>query len=421
MWGRAGGKFGFSGLARGVRNKRGARADHWDVKVAGLPLLLELAVPGLLLVGCGAAEACGSGTWRRGDLEIHHLAIGQADATLVVSPTGRTLMVDLGEETPLSSRGAQRVAATLEGTLGCRRLDYVLITHFHLDHVGQPGVGGLWHLAEVQGFAVGTTFHRDLLGLPGERGPLQLGWQRYLEGSARWSLRPARVARGDQQIDLGPEVQVRIVALDGQGTLRPGGEGQAGAPNENDFSVALHLRFGSLDYFLGGDLSGALAPAGASSSYHDVETTVARELPDLDVYRVSHHGSDHSSNPTFLAQTDPEVAIVSVGDGNRHHHPHPAALERLAATGAVYLTQRGDPASGLAGARVAGDVVLRSGDGRRYTVDGDPFRAADPPRIDGDGDGYFIEADPDDTDAARLPAPRGGCDPVFQSCAAGDW
>jgi hypothetical protein len=164
-----------------------------------------------------------------------------------------------------------------------------------------------------------------------------------------------------------------------------------------------------------------MAPAGADGSYHDIETAVARGLPDLDVYRVDHHGSDHSSNPTFLAQTDPQVAIVSVGDGNRYGHPRPATLERLAARGIVYLTERGDPTTPAPGARVVGDVVLRSQDGQRYSVAGSWFRAADPPRVDADGDGYFLEADPDDQDPARVPGPRGGCDPLAQSCAPSGW
>ncbi len=51
-----------------------------------------------------------------------------------------------------------------------------------------------------------------------------------------------------------------------------------------------------------------------------------------------------------------------------------------------------------------------------YTVNGVGYVATDPTRIDTDGDGYFIEVDPDDGDPASQPAPNGGCDEVYQYC-----
>src|SRR6185295_15004880 len=124
------------------------------------------------------------------------------------------------------------------------------------------------------------------------------------------------------------------------------------------------LRFGAFDYFIGGDLSSAWSVSPFGYAYHDVETAVARGLPDVDVYRVDHHGSDHSSNPTLLAQLDPEVSIVSVGEGNPFGHPRPETVTRLAATGVLYLTQHGH-------------VIVRT-DGRTYTVAADSFVATDP-------------------------------------------
>jgi beta-lactamase superfamily II metal-dependent hydrolase len=359
----------------------------------------------ILAMGCGspATEGCGGGGWRPGWLEIHHLALGQADATLMVGPTGRTLLVDAGEVRWDDDAGARTTAAHLREMLGCAHLDQVLLTHFHVDHVGYPGKGGLWRLVEGEGFTVGKLLHRDTDAFRGDSGGTIDRWRDYLAGPGR-RLHPEVAREGRGQLELGPGVDVRVVAVDGHGVLRAGDYRQDRAPpNENDYSVAAVLRFGAFDYFIGGDLSGEWSASPFGYAYHDVETAVARGLPDVDVYRVDHHGSDHSSNPTLLAQLDPEVSIVSVGEGNPFGHPRPETVTRLAATGVLYLTQHGH-------------VIVRT-DGRTYTVAGDSFVATDPARVDTDGDGYFREADPDDRAPEVGPAPRGGCDPVYQACS----
>jgi beta-lactamase superfamily II metal-dependent hydrolase len=376
----------------------------------------EIALACLLVTACSGPPQtrCEGGSWRPRALEIHHLDLGQADATLIVGPTGRSLLIDAGETRWDGDDGARTTGAYLRGVLGCARLDQVLITHFHLDHVGYPGKGGLWHLVERQGFGVDRLLHRDVRGHRGDSGGTADRWLAYLEGEGR-RLHP-EVVREGMALDLGPGVGVRIVGADGHGGLLPGDfHLDRAPPNENDYSVALLLRFGRLDYFIGGDLSGEWSISPYGYAYHDIESLVARGLPDIDVYRADHHGSEHSSNPTLLAQLQPEVSIVSAGDGNPYGHPASATIDGLAKAGVLYLTERG-AARESDRVRVAGPVVLRSLDGITYSVNGDLYTATDPPRIDADGDGYFRQADPDDSDASVVPKPRGGCDPLYQPC-----
>jgi glyoxylase-like metal-dependent hydrolase (beta-lactamase superfamily II) len=409
--------------------------------VAGLlfPAAALLSLPGCVPVGRGAdggpgrgdpgeggggddgGNGCGGGTFRPGALEIHHLELGQADATLVVGPTGRSLLVDVGEPVHDEARGAEKVGRYVAAVLGCRRIDQVLLTHFHVDHVGLPGRGGLWHLVHRQGFEVGKTLHRDAAAFLGQTSATVRTWRAHLAGEGRARLRPTPAREGADQVDLGPGVTFRIVAADGAGLLKAGDFSRDPTPpNENDYSVAGLLRFGRFDYFIGGDLSGtSTAGAPGGYSYHDVEHAVAPRVGDVDVLRVNHHGSDHSSGAAFLAQLDPEVSIVSVGDDNPYGHPHAGAVRRLLATGDLYLTQRGDRRVDVGPAVVGGDVVVRT-DGRSYEIRaGGGVRrheAVDPLRADGDGDGWLAGADPDDGDPEIAPAPRGACDARYQSC-----
>jgi competence protein ComEC len=361
---------------------------------------------------------CGSGSWQPGWLEIHHIDAGEAVSTLVVSPVGRSMLIDVGEADWNRDSGAKLVGDYVRRVLGCARLDYVVISHFHVDHVGFPGHGGLWHLAVQQGFAVGKLVHRDLYHFVGERSGTLAAWSEYLQSAEGARLSPEVATLGQGQAELGGDVVVALVGVDGNGLLPPGDlSSDPAPPNENDYSIAALLRFGRLDYFTAGDLSGrSVAFAQWGYSYHDGETSIARRVKDVDVYRANHHGSNYASNETLLAQIDPEVTIVQVGDDNQNGHPAQPTVDRLVATSAVYFTERGSSGTDLRNGKVAGDVVLRTANGVDYTVNGDAFVASDPERVDADGDGYFAEADPDDHAATVVPAPKGDCDDRYQAC-----
>lgn len=387
----------------------------------------------LVLVGClppppdgaeGGATAvgadqggCGAGSWRPGWLEIHHIDAGEAVSTLVVGPTGMTLLIDVGEASWAESDGADIVGAYARGVMGCKHLDYVLLSHFHLDHAGFPGYGGLWHLVHVQGFTVGRLLHRDLFRLAGAASTTLTSWRTYLQGAGGRVLHPEIATLGSSQIALGGGVTFTIVAVDGSGVL-PAADlsNDVAPPDENDYSIAAVLRMGRLDYVTAGDLSGETLISSQGYSYHDLETSLAPRVKDADILRVSHHGSSHASNPTFLAQLAARVSIIQVADGNGNDHPSQTTIDRLLSVSRLYLTEHGNPRTDLRGARVLGHVVVRTANGIEYTVGDDHFVATDPTRIDADDDGYYAEADPDDGSCAVVPSDYGACDGRYVAC-----
>jgi competence protein ComEC len=386
--------------------------------VLGAGCLSGIPEPGGTPETANAEGPCGGGSWEAGALEIHHIDAGEAASTLIVSPVGRSMLIDAGEASWDRDDGAKKIGTYVRKVLGCSHLDYVVISHFHVDHVGFPGTGGLWHLIAQQGFSVGKLLHRDLYRYVGASAATVGAWRSFLQSAAAVKLSPEVAAVGRGQVQLGGSVDFAFVAVDGNGLL-PAGDfsSDPAPPDENDYSIAALLRFGRLDYFTAGDLSGrTMVSMQNGYSYHDGETAVAPRVKDVDVYRVSHHGSSNATNATLLAELDPEVAIVQVSDDNTNGHPTQSTVDRLVATAAVYLTEHGDAGTDLRTGKVVGDVVLRTINGIAYTVAGDPFMATDPRRIDADGDGYFAEADPDDLSALVLPLQNGGCDSRYQVC-----
>jgi beta-lactamase superfamily II metal-dependent hydrolase len=365
----------------------------------------------------GAVGTCGTGSWTPGKLEIHHINIGQGDSTLIVSPTGKTVLFDAGESYWNSSADAQVIGPYIESVLGCKSLDYVVISHLHLDHIGYVGYGGLWHLVNVQGFTVGQTLLRDYNTYRGATSGTLDNWVAYLAGDGAALLHPVTAIEGTSQVDLGSGVTFKIVTVDGNGAIIPGNfSTDPTPPSENDYSIGAVISYGAFDEWIGGDLSGQYYTSEYGYIYHDVELSVAAEVGDVDVYRVNHHGSDHSSSATFVNQLDPEVSIISVGNDNTYGHPRQTVMDLLLATSDVYLTERGDPTTNIGDAVVAGHIVVSTTDGVTYTVNGVPYTATEPARTDADGDGFFAEVDPSDTAAYIVPQPNGGCDPLYQIC-----
>ena len=248
-------------------------------------------------------------------LEIHHIDVGQGDATLVVTPNGSTLLIDAG----IDGQGDE-VAAFLQGR-SITQLDAFLVTHYDADHLG--GVDTMID----SGITVDSWFDRgEKLHLR----PATLDPDSEFSQYDSLAVNETRLMPG-ATIDLDPEVTITVIASNCHVRGAIGHYPLTGC-EENDFSIALLISYEGFNYFIGGDLT------------MRVEERIVEQaaLGDIDVYKVSHHGSATSSSPAFLELIRPEVAIISNGSASCFNHPRQSVLDNLGAiTGIViYQTNR---------------------------------------------------------------------------------
>lgn len=241
--------------------------------------------------GCGTAAETGSGgaapaevEARRTDpaVELVFLDVGQGDATLVRSPEGRTALIDAGRRDPTA----------LIRAAGVERIDLLVATHPHADHIG--GVEAV--LAE---FPVGaymdnaqphtTATYLDLMRTLRVRTDIT-----YLEAV------PRTIALGSVTLEVLP-----LPPVDGT--------------EHNDRSVALVVRFGSFTAFLSGD-----SERGALSHF-----LKQGAVPRTTVLKAPHHGSRNGFTMDFLQVARPFIVVIPLG-ANDYGHPHPEALEAYA-------------------------------------------------------------------------------------------
>jgi competence protein ComEC len=265
-------------------------------------LALATAIAGLALVVAHRPD---------GTVRVDVLDVGQGDAILVEGDHGGRLLVDGGPD-------PARLLVALDERLPAwdRRIDVVVLTHPHEDHVG-----GLPLL--LTRYRVGRVYEPGMIG----PGPSYAAWQRELGGEASLAAVPPRgtLQTGDR---LGiDDVHLQVLWPDpGRVPEHPANGGSA----INNVSIVMLGTFAGQRFLLTGDMEEDVDPI-----------LIQRGLPHVDLLKVAHHGSRTASTEPFLEAVRPRVAVVSVGAGNPYGHPAPATLDRLTQTaGRTYRTDR---------------------------------------------------------------------------------
>lgn len=224
-------------------------------------------------------------------LTVRFLDVGQGDAALITTPGGATVLVDAGPD-------EEQVARELSA-LGIRRLDVVVATHPHADHVvGMP--------------AVLTRFGVGALLWPGCDAEAVTG-DLLVEAVADEGVEPIPVRAGD--VYRAADLELRVLSPD---RCWDGSES-----DDNNDSVVLMASVGDDRVLLTGDLE------------HPAQRALLDAGVDLgaDVLKVPHHGAA-TSDPAFLVAVGADVAVVSVGQPNDYGHPVPSILAALESAGA---------------------------------------------------------------------------------------
>ncbi len=310
--------------------------------------------------GIGVAQSNGdhrgpSGGVAKGDLRVYFVDVEGGQSTLFVAPTGENLLVDTGSpdpKNPAAPRDASRIAAMCK-LAGVTKIDNLLITHYHSDHVG--GLPQFVGMIPVGRF-IDHGINRESEAVPGG-GPTVAGWNAYQKVLADGHAEHLVVKPGDV-LPL-KALRVEIVSGDGEVIDKPlaaGGEANAACASsplkdaektENDRSLGMVITFGRLRILDLGDLTwnkerGLMCPV--------------NKIGKFDVYIVSHHGLDRSSSPALVDAIAPRVAIM---DNGPHKGGAPATFEtiegssRLKDLWQLHTAEGSDAKHNVADARIA--------------------------------------------------------------------
>lgn len=247
--------------------------------------------------------------WSKGQLELTVLDVGQGDALFLVSPAGRTMLIDAGgalqafggrpQHNPVDP-GEDAVAPYL-WSRGFKHIDVLALTHAHQDHLG-----GM--TAVLQDFSVGELWISREASSNGLAGLEELARKRHV---------PVRTEFRGQSFSWD--------GAEGQFLWPEANPWRNQMPAANDDSLVLRLQYKGESLLLPGD-------AEKQAEYQMLSKSAPGNLR-ADILKIGHHGSKNSTTPEFLAAVQPRLALISAGAENPYGHPSPELLQRLEQSG----------------------------------------------------------------------------------------
>lgn len=245
--------------------------------------------------------------------------IGQGDS-IFIQCNGKNMLVDSG---PVE--GEDDLIKFLQSK-NIKKLDYVLVTHQHADHIG--GMPEVLKNFDVDRFI--------MYELPEQMVPTSKAYKKLLQSLLDYNItvKAANDMVGESFM-LGDAKITVLGPIDGD------------SDNLNNLSVVTRVEYGDTAFILSGDAE------------KEEEKDIIKSGAELsaDVYKVGHHGSKTSSTNKYLEAINPKYALISAGNDNSYNHPSEKTLEKLSEKGIEYYITKED-----------GDITVTS-DGTNIKVE----------------------------------------------------
>lgn len=250
------------------------------------------------------------------ELKIHFIDVGQADCILIELPDGQKMLIDTGNNED------EAVIKKYLTEKSIKRLDYLITTHPHEDHIGTADV-------IISNYDVRNVYAPKISNNT-------KSFEDYLIAIKKKGLKIKAPEPGSYIINDKNKLSLQVQA-----------------PNSvkydeiNDYSIVLKLVYGNVSFLFAGDAE-FISENEMLESKYDLKANVLK---------VGHHGSKSSTSKAFLDKVKPQYAVISVGKGNEYGHPAQETLTRLVkADVQVYRTDK------------SGSIIFTS-DGSKIAID----------------------------------------------------
>lgn len=289
-----------------------------------------------------------------GELALHFIDVGQGDATLLELPDGKTMLIDGGSEDCIDLLRYLRA-------LKIKKLDYLILTHPDADHCGG--------LDDVL-----TLFGTEEIYMP------YCANENINESYARFMASVKKAAKKGTSLHISQTFSTIIsndpscfyyamvlspLSPDSPESYYQGLRGESVSDDaSNNASAVIYLEYNGIRYLFTGDIGTTVEEDlseryevlgeelfSITKDYFGKNVILSPDLNNIDVLKVSHHGSGRSTCTRFVELVCPRVALIGVGRGNVYGHPSLDVISRLLAASPSCIIYRTDE---------SGNVVIRN-------------------------------------------------------------